>query len=151
MRQLKISKQIPNRESQSLDKCLQEIGKVDLISADEEVELAKRIKDGDQVALEKLTKANLKFVVSVARQYQNQGLTLGNLINEGSFVIFPGMRLLAQGEENRLMNNSFRREVQPALSTLTQHKGDVITKFFGLNGEQSITLEEIGAKFTLTR
>jgi RNA polymerase primary sigma factor len=84
MRQLKISKQITNRESQSLDKYLQEIGKVDLISAEMEVELAKRIREGDQAALEKLTKANLRFVVSVAKQYQNSGLTLGDLINEGN-------------------------------------------------------------------
>ena len=84
MRQLKITKQVTNRETASLDKYLQEIGKVDLITADEEVELAQRIKAGDQAALEKLTKANLRFVVSVAKQYQNQGLTLPDLINEGN-------------------------------------------------------------------
>ena len=84
MRQLKITKQVTNRETASLDKYLQEIGKVDLINADEEVELAQRIKAGDQIALEKLTKANLRFVVSVAKQYQNQGLTLPDLINEGN-------------------------------------------------------------------
>ena len=84
MRQLKITKQVTNRETASLDKYLQEIGKVDLITADEEVELAQRIKAGDQIALEKLTKANLRFVVSVAKQYQNQGLTLPDLINEGN-------------------------------------------------------------------
>ena len=83
MRQLKITKQVTNRETASLDKYLQEIGKVDLISADEEVELAQRIKAGDKIALERLTKANLRFVVSVAKQYQNQGLTLPDLINEG--------------------------------------------------------------------
>jgi len=82
MRQLKITKQVTNRETASLDKYLQEIGKVDLITAEEEVELAQRIKAGDQIALEKLTKANLRFVVSVAKQYQNQGLTLPDLINE---------------------------------------------------------------------
>ncbi len=76
MRQLKITKSITNRESQSLDKYLQDIGKEELINADEEVELARRIKQGDQKALEKLTRANLRFVVSVAKQYQNQGLTL---------------------------------------------------------------------------
>jgi len=93
MRQLKISKQITNRESQSLDKYLQEIGKVDLITAEEEVQLAKRIQQGDQRALEKLTKANLRFVVSVAKQYQNQGLTLGDLINEGNLgLIKAGQR-----------------------------------------------------------
>jgi RNA polymerase primary sigma factor len=84
MRQLKISKQITNRESQSLEKYLQEIGRVELISPDEEVEMAKLIKQGDQKALERLTTANLRFVVSVAKQYQNQGLTLGDLINEGN-------------------------------------------------------------------
>lgn len=259
MRQLKISKQITNRESQSLDKYLQEIGKVDLLTADEEVTLAKRIKEGDPIALEKLTKANLRFVVSVAKQYQNQGLSLGDLINEGnlglikaaqrfdetrgfkfiSYAVWwirqsilqalaeqsrivrlplnrvgslnkisktfseleqkferePSPEELAevlevttaevvdtmkisgrhismdapfvQGEENSLldvlendgeekpdsglMNDSLRREVQRALSTLTQREGDVITFYFGLNGEQAMTLEEIGEKFNLTR
>jgi RNA polymerase primary sigma factor len=259
MRQLKISKQITNRESQSLDKYLQEIGKVDLLTADQEVELAKRIKEGDQVALEKLTKANLRFVVSVAKQYQNQGLSLGDLINEGnlglikaaqrfdetrgfkfiSYAVWwirqsilqalaeqsrivrlplnrvgslnkisktfseleqkyerePSPEELAevldvttaevvdtmkisgrhvsmdapfvQGEENSLldvlendseetpdsglMNDSLRKEVQRALSTLTQREADVITLYFGLNGEHAMTLEEIGEKFNLTR
>lgn len=259
MRQLKISKQITNRESQSLDKYLQEIGKVDLITPDEEVRLAKRIKEGDQLALEKLTKANLRFVVSVAKQYQNQGLTLGDLINEGnlglikaaqrfdetrgfkfiSYAVWwirqsilqalaeqsrivrlplnrvgsmnkvsktfseleqkferePSPEELAevlelttnevvdtmkisgrhismdapfvQGEENslldvlendgeqtpdsELMNDSLRREVQRALSTLTQRESDVVTLCYGLNGETVLTLEEIGEKFTLTR
>ena len=84
MRQLKIVKQITNRESESLEKYFQEIGKVELITAEMEVELTKRIKEGDQIALEKLTKANLRFVVSVAKQYQNSGLSLGDLINEGN-------------------------------------------------------------------
>ncbi|MDF1698123.1 MAG: RNA polymerase sigma factor RpoD/SigA [Saprospiraceae bacterium] len=84
MRQLKITKSITNRESQSLEKYLQEIGKVDLLTPEEEVDLAQRIKQGDQEALEKLTKANLRFVVSVAKQYQNQGLSLSDLINEGN-------------------------------------------------------------------
>ncbi len=84
MRQLKITKSITNRESASLDKYLQEIGKEDLITVEEEVELAQRIKKGDHAALEKLTRANLRFVVSVAKQYQNQGLTLPDLINEGN-------------------------------------------------------------------
>jgi len=92
MRQLKISKQITNRESQSLDKYLQEIGKVDLITSDIEVELAKRIREGDQIALEKLTKANLRFVVSVAKQYQNNGLTLGDLINEGNLGLIKAAK-----------------------------------------------------------
>ncbi|MCK5466939.1 MAG: RNA polymerase sigma factor RpoD/SigA [Cyclobacteriaceae bacterium] len=259
MRQLKISKQITNRESQSLDKYLQEIGKVDLLTPDEEVELAKRIREGDQMALEKLTKANLRFVVSVAKQYQNQGLSLGDLINEGNLGLIKaaqrfdetrGFKFISyavwwirqsilqalaeqsrivrlplnrvgslnkisktfseleqrferepspdeladvlevttsevvdtmkisgrhvsmdapfvQGEENslldvlendteqtpdnELMNDSLRREVQRALSTLTQREADVITLYFGLNGEHSMTLEEIGEKFNLTR
>src|SRR3954464_13422923 len=92
MRQLKISKQITNRESQSLDKYLQEIGKVDLLTPDEEVTLAQRIKEGDQFALEKLTKANLRFVVSVAKQYQNQGLSLGDLINEGNLGLIKAAK-----------------------------------------------------------
>ncbi|CAN5196213.1 RNA polymerase sigma factor RpoD/SigA [soil metagenome] len=259
MRQLKISKQITNRESQSLDKYLQEIGKVDLLTPDEEVELAKRIREGDQMALEKLTKANLRFVVSVAKQYQNQGLSLGDLINEGNLGLIKaaqrfdetrGFKFISyavwwirqsilqalaeqsrivrlplnrvgslnkisktfseleqkferepspdelaevlevttseivdtmkisgrhvsmdapfvQGEENslldvlendseetpdsELMNDSLRREVQRALSTLTQREADVIALYFGLNGEHSMTLEEIGEKFNLTR
>ena len=259
MRQLKISKQITNRESQSLDKYLQEIGKVDLLTPDEEVTLAQRIRDGDQIALEKLTKANLRFVVSVAKQYQNQGLSLGDLINEGNLVLIKaakrfdetrGFKFISyavwwirqsilqalaeqsrivrlplnrvgslnkisksfseleqkferepspeeiaevlelttsevvdtlkisgrhvsvdapfvQGEENRLldvlededeeapdqglMSDSLRKEVQRALSTLTKREGDVITLYFGLNGEQALTLEEIGEKFALTR
>ena len=84
MRQLKIVKQVTNRETASLDKYLQEIGRVELITADEEVELARRIKQGDRAALERLTKANLRFVVSVSKQYQNQGLSLPDLINEGN-------------------------------------------------------------------
>src|SRR3989304_3203045 len=90
---VKITKQYTNRESQSLDKYLQEIGKVDLLKSEEEIELAQKIKKGDQRALEKLTKANLRFVVSVAKQYQNQGLSLGDLINEGNLgLIKAGKR-----------------------------------------------------------
>jgi RNA polymerase primary sigma factor len=259
MRQLKISKQITNRESQSLDKYLQEIGKVDLLTPDEEVILAQKIRDGDQLSLERLTKANLRFVVSVAKQYQNQGLSLGDLINEGnlglikaaqrfdetrgfkfiSYAVWwirqsilqalaeqsrivrlplnrvgslnkisktfseleqkferePSPEELAevleistgevvdtlkisgrhvsmdapfvQGEENSLLdvlendsedkpdsgliNDSLRREVQRALSTLTQREAEVVTLYFGLNGEHAMTLEEIGEKFNLTR
>lgn len=92
MRQLKITKQVTNRETASLDKYLQEIGKVDLITADQEVELAQRIKQGDQLALEQLTKANLRFVVSVAKQYQNQGLTLPDLINEGNLGLIKAAK-----------------------------------------------------------
>jgi RNA polymerase primary sigma factor len=258
MRQLKIVKQITNRESQSLDKYLQEIGKVDLITAEMEVELAKKIRAGDTVALEKLTKANLRFVVSVAKQYQNNGLTLGDLINEGnlglikaamrfdetrgfkfiSYAVWwirqsilqalaeqsrvvrlplnrvgtlnrisrayssleqkfqrepsPGevaeeldvsqeeiestMRIagkhvsvnapLIQGEESSLldvlanseetpdsemMTKSLQTEVNRALSTLTEREAEVISSYFGLNGGRSMSLEEIGDKFNLTR
>ena len=92
MRQLKISKQVTIRETASLDKYLQEIGKVDLITAEEEVELAQKIRAGDENALDKLTKANLRFVVSVAKQYQNQGLTLPDLINEGNLGLIKAAR-----------------------------------------------------------
>ena len=92
MRQLKITKSITNRESASLDKYLQEIGREELISAEEEVILAKKIRDGDQNALEKLTKANLRFVVSVAKQYQNQGLSLPDLINEGNLGLIKAAK-----------------------------------------------------------
>ena len=92
MRQLKITQSITNRESQSLDKYLHEIGKVDLITAEEEVILAVKIREGDQAALERLTKTNLRFVVSVAKQYQNQGLTLGDLINEGNLGLIKAAK-----------------------------------------------------------
>src|SRR5580700_6684899 len=92
MRQLKITQSITNRESQSLDKYLTEIAKVDLITAQEEVILAQKIREGDQAALERLTKTNLRFVVSVAKQYQNQGLTLGDLINEGNLGLIKAAK-----------------------------------------------------------
>ena len=92
MIQLKITKSITNRDSITLDKYLQEIGKVDLITSEEEVELAVKIREGDQVALERLTKANLRFVVSVAKQYQNQGLTLPDLINEGNLGLIKAAK-----------------------------------------------------------
>ena len=92
MRQLKITKQVTNRETASLDKYLQEIGKVDLITAEEEVELAQKIRAGDERALDKLTKANLRFVVSVDKQYQNQGLTLPDLINEGNLGLIKAAK-----------------------------------------------------------
>src|ERR1700739_4946944 len=92
MRQLKITKSITNRESASLDKYLQEIGREELITAEEEVQLAKKIRDGDQTALEKLTRANLRFVVSVAKQYQNQGLSLPDLINEGNLGLIKAAK-----------------------------------------------------------
>ncbi len=259
MRQLKISKQITNRESQSLEKYFQEIGKVSLITSEEEVQLAKRIREGDQVALEKLAKANLRFVVSVAKQYQNSGLTLGDLINEGNVGLIKAasrfdetrgfkfisyavwwirqsiMQALAeqsrvvrlplnrvgslnkisktfseleqkfqrepsqeevaevldttveevrnnmsvsgrhisinapfvQGEDgslldvlendyeetpdSELMIDSLRKEIKRSLDTLTQREADVITYYFGLDQGHSMTLEEIGEKFNLTR
>ena len=92
MRQLKITKQVTNRETASLDKYLQEIGKVELITADEEVDLAQRIRAGDRAALEKLIKANLRFVVSVSKQYQNQGLSLPDLINEGNLGLMKAAK-----------------------------------------------------------
>lgn len=258
MRQLKITKSITNRESASLDKYLQEIGREELISAEEEVELAQRIRKGDQVALERLTKANLRFVVSVAKQYQNQGLTLPDLINEGniglikaaekfdetrgfkfiSYAVWwirqsilqacaeqsriirlplnqvgslnrlnkafskfeqeferkPTPQELAKilelpsdkvsqvlrisgkhisvdapfvdGEENSLLdiltNNdspntdlslikeSLNKEIDRALSTLTEREKEIIKHFFGINCME-LTLEEIGYKFDLTR
>jgi len=256
---LKISKQYTNRESQSLDKYLQEIGKVDLLTSEEEVELARRIKKGDQLSLEKLTKANLRFVVSVAKQYQNQGLSLGDLINEGNLGLIKaakrfdetrGFKFIsyavwwirqsilqalaeqsrivrlplnrvgalnkigkkfsqleqeferepsaselaeeldmslfevadtlkisgrhlsmdapfAQGEDNRLldviqderqpapdnelMKESLCKEVERALGTLTGREAEVIRLYFGLEREHSLTLEEIGERFKLTR
>lgn len=101
MRQLKITKSITNRESASLDKYLQEIGREELVSPEEEVELAQRIRKGDQRALEKLTRANLRFVVSVAKQYQNQGLSLPDLINEGNLgLIKAAENSMRRGDSN---------------------------------------------------
>ena len=259
MRQLKITKSITNRESQSLDKYLQEIGREELITAEMEVELAQRIKDGDQIALEKLTKANLRFVVSVAKQYQNQGLTLPDLINEGNLGLIKAaqrfdetrgfkfisyavwwirqsiLQALAEqsrivrlplnqvgslnkinkafsrleqeferppssdelasaldlsedkvkdtmkvsgrhvsvdapfldGEDNslldvmvnndspkadlELMRESLQREIERSLSTLSDREKDVVMLFFGIGKRHGLTLEEIGAKFDLTR
>jgi RNA polymerase primary sigma factor len=259
MRQLKITKQVTNRETASLDKYLQEIGKVDLITAEEEVELAQRIKAGDQAALEKLTKANLRFVVSVAKQYQNQGLTLPDLINEGNLGLIKAAQrfdetrgfkfisyavwwirqsiLQALAEQSRivrlplnkigsinkinktfafleqahervpsaeeiakeldmtvedvkqslknsgrhvsmdaplidgedsnlydvlrsgespnpdkeLLHESLRTEIERALETLTPREADVIRLYFGLAGQHSMTLVEIGETFDLTR
>lgn len=257
MRQLKINKSITNRESLSLDKYLLEIGKVDLLNIEEEVALAKRIKNGDEVALEKLTKANLRFVVSVAKQYQNQGLTLGDLINEGnlgliraakrfdetrgfkfiSYAVWwirqsilqalaensrivrlplnkvsslnkisktfadleqqferePSTEELAEvldlsteeitnslkltkkhvsmdtpihdqeislldvldgkegGPDKYLMSESLQKQVERAVSILTQREADVICYYFGLGNNTSLTLEEIGVKLHLTR
>jgi RNA polymerase primary sigma factor len=259
MRQLKITKQVTNRETASLDKYLQEIGRVDLITAEEEVELAQKIKAGDDRALDKLTKANLRFVVSVSKQYQNQGLTLPDLINEGNLGLIKAakrfdetrgfkfisyavwwirqsilqalaeqsriVRLplnkigsinkinkayavleqkyerpptpeeiaelvelsltevqqslkntgrhvsmdapLIEGEDSNLydvmgsedspnpdaelMLESLREEIRRALDTLTPREADVVSSYFGLNAGCSMTLEEIGERFDLTR
>ncbi|MEN8224927.1 MAG: RNA polymerase sigma factor RpoD/SigA [Bacteroidota bacterium] len=259
MRQLKITKSITNRETASLDKYLQDIGKEELITAEEEVELAKRIKSGDHIALEKLTKANLRFVVSVAKQYQNQGLSLPDLINEGNLGLIKAAKrfdetrgfkfisyavwwirqsiLQALAEQSRLvrlplnqvgslnkikkatsrleqrferaplideiaelmelpeykvdkamkittryvsmdaplnqeedtkfldvfvsddvprtdkdlMRQSLNKEIQRSLATLTDKERDVINLYYGIGMAHGLTLEEIGAKFDLTR
>ena len=258
MRQLKITKSITNRESASLDKYLQEIGREELITVEDEVELAQRIRKGDQEALEKLTRANLRFVVSVAKQYQNQGLSLPDLINEGNLGLIKAaekfdetrgfkfisyavwwirqsiLQALAEqsrivrlplnqvgslnkinkalskfeqenermpspdelaelldiprekiadtlrvsgrhvsvdapfvdGEDNSLLdvlvnsdspnadrglvNESLNKEIERALSTLTERERDIVKYFFGI-GTQEMTLEEIGEYFGLTR
>ncbi|NMA74264.1 MAG: RNA polymerase sigma factor RpoD/SigA [Bacteroidales bacterium] len=258
MRQLKITKSITNRESASLDKYLQEIGREDLITVEEEVELAQRIKKGDRKALEKLTRANLRFVVSVAKQYQNQGLSLPDLINEGNLGLIKaaekfdetrGFKFISyavwwirqsilqalaeqsrivrlplnqvgslnkinkaysrfeqenerrpspqeiadeldmpvdkvrdtlkvsgrhisvdapfvEGEDNSLLDvlvnddspradstlvdESLSKEIDRALSTLTEREKEIIQMFFGI-GRQEMTLEEIGDRFGLTR
>jgi len=259
MRQLKITKSITNRETASLDKYLQDIGKEELITAEEEVELAKKIKSGDHLALEKLTKANLRFVVSVAKQYQNQGLSLPDLINEGNLGLIKAAKrfdetrgfkfisyavwwirqsiLQALAEQSRLvrlplnqvgslnkikkatsrleqrferaplvdeiaelmelpeykvdkamkittryvsmdaplsqeedtkfldvfisddvpktdthlMRESLNKEIQRSLATLTDKERDVINLYYGIGMAHGLTLEEIGAKFDLTR
>jgi len=259
MRQLKISKSITNRETASLDKYLQDIGREELITAEEEVELARRIRSGDDKALEKLVKANLRFVVSVAKQYQNQGLSLPDLINEGnlglikaaqrfdetrgfkfiSYAVWwirqsilqalaeqsrlvrlplnqvgslnkikkatsrleqeferpPSVEEIAQKldipehkldkalrittryvsmdapiaededtkfldvfisedaprTDNNLMRESLNKEIQRSLSTLTEKERDVINLYYGIGMNHGLTLDEIGAKFNLTR
>jgi RNA polymerase primary sigma factor len=260
MRQLKITKQVTNRETLSLDKYLQEIGKVDMITADEEVELAIKIKQGDLQALHKMTKANLRFVVSVSKQYQNQGLSLPDLINEGNLGLIKAAQrfdetrgfkfisyavwwirqsiLQALAEQARivrlplnkigsinkinkafssleqqferepsaselaevldmtelevresqknnarhtsldaplgsdsndssmydvigskdskspdgdLMKESLKKEIERTLNTLTARESDVVKLYFGLKGQASMTLEEIGEQFDLTR
>lgn len=121
MRQLKISKQITNRESESLDKYFNEIGKVELISADEEVELSCRIKEGDQVALEKLTKANLRFVVSVAKQYQNQGLSLSDLISEGNLGLIKAAQRFDETRGFKFISYAVWWIRQSILQALAEH------------------------------
>lgn len=121
MRQLKISKQITNRESESLDKYFNEIGKVELISADEEVVLSRRIKEGDQVALEKLTKANLRFVVSVAKQYQNQGLSLSDLISEGNLGLIKAAQRFDETRGFKFISYAVWWIRQSILQALAEH------------------------------
>lgn len=258
---MKISKQITNRESEALDKYLQEIGRFELISADEEVDLAEKIRRGDEASLNKLVEANLRFVVSVAKQYQNQGLSLPDLINEGNMGLIKGARRfdetrgfkfisyavwwirqsilqalaeqsrivrlplnkigsinkinktfarleqeyereptaeeigaalelypedvkeamrntgrhvsmdapLATSDENMsnmydvtqnndepspestLINESLRREIERALMKISVREADVVRLYFGIGGEEALTLEEIGERFDLTR
>jgi RNA polymerase primary sigma factor len=259
MKQLRISKQITNRETESLDKYLNEIAKVDLITSDLEAELARKIREGDSMALEKLTKANLRFVVSVAKQYQNRGLSLNDLINEGNIGLIKAgqkfdetrgfkfisyavwwirqaiMQALAEqsrivrlplnrvgslnkmsrtfsdleqkyqrepsaeemaealsitvenlnenmsisgrhvsvdspfqvGEEGSLLDviadenadvpddslmlESLKTEIEFALSVLTEREAQVLICYYGLNGHRSMTLDEIGSRFKITR
>ena len=120
MRQLKITKQVTNRETASLDKYLQEIGRVDLITAEEEVELAKRIKEGDHIALERLVKANLRFVVSVSKQYQNQGLTLPDLINEGNLGLIKAAQRFDETRGFKFISYAVWRIRQSILQALAE-------------------------------
>lgn len=121
MRQLKISKQITNRENISMDKYLHEIAKVELLTTEEEVQLARRIKEGDQIALEKLTNANLRFVVSVAKQYQNQGLTLGDLINEGNLGLIKAAKRFDETRGFKFISYAVWWIRQAILQALAEH------------------------------
>ena len=121
MRQLKIVKQVTNRESKSLDKYLQDISKIELITAQEEVELAQRIKAGDQLALEKLTNANLRFVVSVAKQYQNQGLKLSDLINEGNVGLVKAAKRFDETRGFKFISYAVWWIRQSILQALAEH------------------------------
>ena len=122
MRQLKITKSITNRESASLDKYLQEIGREDLITVEEEVELAQAIKKGDRQALEKLTRANLRFVVSVAKQYQNQGLSLPDLINEGNLGLIKAAEKFDETRGFKFISYAVWWIRQSILQALAEHR-----------------------------
>ena len=124
MRQLKITKQVTNRDTPSLDKYLQEIGRVELISPEEEVVLARRIKSGETEALRKLVKANLRFVVSVAKQYQNQGMSLPDLINEGNLGLMKAAQRFDETRGFKFISYAvwcIRQAILPALEELTHH------------------------------
>jgi RNA polymerase primary sigma factor len=165
MRQLKITKQVTNRETASLDKYLQEIGKVDLITAEQEVELAQRIKAGDQVALEKLTKANLRFVVSVAKQYQNQGLTLPDLINEGNLGLIKAAKRFDETRGFKFISYAvwwIRQSILQALAEQSRivrlplnkigsiNKINKMYAFLEQENERPPSPEEIAAKLDMT-
>ena len=166
MRQLKITKQVTNRETASLDKYLQEIGKVDLITAEEEVELAQRVTQGDQLALEKLTKANLRFVVSVAKQYQNQGLTLPDLINEGNLGLIKAAQRFDETRGFKFISYAvwwIRQSILQALAEQSRIVRLPLNKIGSINKinktyafleqahERAPSAEEIGETFDLTR
>src|SRR5471030_2657336 len=149
MRQLKISKSITNRESQSLEKYLQEIGKVDLITPEEEVQLAIKIKQGDKEALERLTKANLRFVVSVAKQYQNQGLTLSDLINEGNLGLIKAAQRFDETKGFKFISYAvwwIRQSIMQALAEQSRIVRLPLNKVGSLN-KISKTFSELEQKF----
>jgi RNA polymerase primary sigma factor len=149
MRQLRITKQITNRESLSLDKYFQEIGKVDLITSEVEAELAKRIREGDQVALEKLTKANLRFVVSVAKQYQNNGLTLGDLINEGNLGLIKAAKRFDETRGFKFISYAvwwIRQSIMQALAEQSRIVRLPLNRVSSLN-KISKTFSELEQKF----
>jgi RNA polymerase primary sigma factor len=149
MRQLKISKSITNRESESLEKYLQEIGKVDLISPDEEVKLAVLIKKGDQRALDRLTKANLRFVVSVAKQYQNQGLTLSDLINEGNLGLIKAAQRFDETRGFKFISYAvwwIRQSILQALADQARIVRLPLNKV-GLSGRISRTFSQLEQEF----
>src|SRR5689334_4222545 len=147
MRQLKITKSITNRESQSLEKYLQEIGREELITAEEEVRLARKIKQGDQNALERLTKANLRFVVSVAKQYQNQGLSLGDLINEGNLGLIKAAKRFDETRGFKFISYAvwwFRQSILQALAEQSRIVRLPLNRVGALNkiGKAFSTLEQ---------